>query len=317
MPSLEAIYGPMAAVTCSALWAITSIFFTEAGRRIGVTRVNLWRLWIAFGFHILVFALIHGLSFPQIHQRQLAYLAISGVIGFAICDQALFLAFVLIGPRRTLLIQLSTPIFAVLLGVLVASEHLSLAAYLGIALVVAGIAWTVLERRPTLVDATAQSRTRLRLGVACAVLGAFTQALGLLLAKLGMSAEGLEGIAPIDPQTSALIRLPFGAFATLFVYLAVRQVRRGQLGATLLDPRTVRIGLIFAAAGAATGPFLGVWCAQIAITHLELGIAQTLLSLAPVFVIPIVIFAYREQVSRRALLGALVAFLGAVVLFLG
>ena len=58
-----------------------------------------------------------GSLLPDIPTVQMwVYLALSGVIGLTICDQALFSAFLAIGPRKALLYMTTSPIFAALFG---------------------------------------------------------------------------------------------------------------------------------------------------------------------------------------------------------
>jgi drug/metabolite transporter (DMT)-like permease len=54
----------------------------------------------------------------------------------------------------------------------------------------------------------------------------------------------------------------------------------------------------------------------VALAYIATGIAATLNSLTPVLVIPIVVLYYKEKVSVRAMLGAIVAVAGVAVLFL-
>ena len=78
----------------------------------------------------------------------------------------------------------------------------------------------------------------------------------------------------------------------------------------------LRSGLVFAALGAFTGPFLGVWMSLVASDNAPLGVAQTLCSLAPVFILPVVVILHKERVSARAVVGAFIAVLGATLLFI-
>jgi len=64
-----------------------------------------------------------------------------------------------------------------------------------------------------------------------------------------------------------------------------------------------------------TGPYLGVWLSLIACDRAPLGVAQTLLTLSPVFIIPATAIMHRERISLRTAIGALIAVGGAAVLF--
>jgi drug/metabolite transporter (DMT)-like permease len=70
------------------------------------------------------------------------------------------------------------------------------------------------------------------------------------------------------------------------------------------------------ASGAVFGPYLGVWMSLFALNHTKTGIAATLMSLVPVFIIPAVMIVYRKMPTLRAVLGAVVAVAGVAILFL-
>jgi drug/metabolite transporter (DMT)-like permease len=65
-----------------------------------------------------------------------------------------------------------------------------------------------------------------------------------------------------------------------------------------------------------TGPALGVVLSLVAIANAHIGVASTLMSLTPVFLLPVAHFLFREKITSRAVMGTLIALLGVVLLFL-
>ena len=63
------------------------------------------------------------------------------------------------------------------------------------------------------------------------------------------------------------------------------------------------------------GPFLGVWMSLVATDNAPVGVAQTLCSLTPLFLVPLAALIYKERISPRAALGAIMAVGGAALLF--
>jgi len=59
-----------------------------------------------------------------------------------------------------------------------------------------------------------------------------------------------------------------------------------------------------------------VWLSLLAIQHAPMGIASTLMSLAPVLLLPISRALFGDRITQRAILGTAVAFAGTAVLFL-
>jgi len=61
---------------------------------------------------------------------------------------------------------------------------------------------------------------------------------------------------------------------------------------------------------------LGVTLSMVAVTYTQAGIAQTLMSLMPVLIIPIVWVLYKQRTSWRGILGAVVAVIGVAILLI-
>ena len=78
---------------------------------------------------------------------------------------------------------------------------------------------------------------------------------------------------------------------------------------------SVKAGLLFAACGTIVGPYLGVWMSLVATDRARLGIAQTLCSRSPIFILPLAVWFEKEQMGFRAILGATVAVCGSALLF--
>jgi drug/metabolite transporter (DMT)-like permease len=316
----HAALGLLAGLLTSVLWTFTSIFFTAASRRLGSTVVNAARIVLAALLLALIYRFVTGDDrrwFPALEPRQLVLLALSGLIGLSLGDQALFTAFVDLGPRRATLIMTTAPIFAALLGLTVLGERLGLAACAGMAMTITGVAWVVLERAPGNRAEAAPAPHRAR-GVALAFVGAACQGGGLMLSKWGMGHGWLPEEHRLEPQAATFVRMSFAAIGMVPIVLAwrVRERRRAAAGIPKLA-RRVASGAAFTVLGALFGPVTGVWLSLVAADRVPVGVAQTLLSLTPIFILPYAALVEREHVSARAVVGAMVAVAGVAVLFLG
>lgn len=307
--------GPAAGVATSMLWTGTSLFFTAAGKRIGPTAVNASRILLAIVLHAVTFRLLGGSWIPDAAAGQVLYLAASGVIGLSVGDQALFTAFVEIGPRLSMLIMTTAPLFAAFFGWAMLGEALAPVAWLGILLTIAGVAWVVAERPK--VNPSGQTQRRLR-GIIFALVGAACQAGGLLLSKQGIGHGWLPHDQHISPQAATFIRLVFAGVGILPIVIihAHREGRRRSAGVLPSRIGTLRSGFIFAGCGALVGPFLGVWMSLVASDLAPLGVAQTLCSLPPIFLLPFAAIIHKEHIGPRAIMGAVIAVTGASLLFL-
>jgi len=301
--------GELAALFTSVAWSFTSLQFTLAGRRVGSPVVNRTRLALAAVFLALAHLLLTGALWPQsAAPARWFWLGISGIIGLVLGDACLFQAYVLIGPRRAMLLMVLSPILSSLLAWLWLGEALTRLEIFAMLVALAGVAWVTTAPRTQASNGVAvfagdhDHRAYLN-GVLLGVGAALGQALGLLLAKQGM-AGGFSTIS------ATLMRISVALATIVLVTLA-----QGQVRATLTALRD-QTAFRFILGGAFTGPFLGIWGSMIAVQNAPLGVASTLLALPPVLLIPLMHWVFHEQITRRAVVGTLVALTGAALLFL-
>ncbi len=304
--------GFAAGLATSFLWAITSLCFAAGGRRIGPTLVNGLRLYVAIVLLTGMVWLTTGEPWPMLTDRQFILLAASSLVGIVIGDQALFTAFVDIGPRLSLLMMSTAPIWAAVLGWIVLGEALAWPAVLGISVTIAGVAWVILERPTMRADEKAHPhRTR---GIILALVGSMCQGGGLLLSKAGMGHGWLAADDHLDPLSATQTRIAV-AIVCMTPVLIARWRYQASRKAIKIPSRTLKFGLLFTALGAFVGPFLGMWMSLVTADLTPVAVAQTLCSLAPVMILPMVAWQ-GDRVSPRAILGACVAVGGVALLAL-
>ncbi len=300
------IIGESAAVATSCLWTASSIFFTSAGKRIGSLSVNAYRMIIAIGLLVLAHVLLLGTILPLASSEQWFWMGLSGVVGLGIGDSGLFAAFVVIGPRRSVLVMALSPIFTSAGAFLMLGEVISTLAIVGISTTLFGVVVVIMEAEERSGDEPVSKKLK-GYGVILALVGAIGQGVGLVFAKRGIYSDPTMAL---NPLSATLMRLILGALSVWVVMLLA-----GKLPA-LRDAIKSRGGILQTTAGAFVGPFLGITLSMVAVSYTETGIAQTLMSLMPVLIIPVVWILYKQRTSWRGILGAVVAVIGVAILFL-
>jgi drug/metabolite transporter (DMT)-like permease len=291
--------GELASILTAFCWSANSVCFTVAGRRVGSSTVNVVRLWIALAAMLALHLVTAGTLFPHAEGWRLTVLGVSGLIGFALGDAVLFEAFVLLGPRLTMLIMTLWPIFAAVLAWAFLGQTLSPLRILAMAATLGGIALVVGDHSSA---ADGQPR-KLILGILLALGGALGQAIGFLLSKYGLA----DNFSPISAN---LIRVGAGTLA-----ISVWLLLRGHLLENFLRLKDRR-AFTFITLGALSGPVLGVVLSLYAIGHAQyLGVASTLMSLSPVILLPVSVFAFKERITPLAILGTVITLAGAAALF--
>ena len=227
-------------------------------------------------------------------------LGTSGFFGFFIADVCLFKAFLLIGPRLALLLQLLSPPLSAIIAWTFVGDKLLPKDWLGMAITIAGVVWVILEQPET--PEEHRRRRHMGRGIFLALVSAVSGAVGLVFSK--------KGIGNYDAAAATYIRV-IGALAGYAVLLTLvwrwpvvfRAIRRGRAMGILTF-------------GAFVGPFLGVILCMVSLRYCHAGVVSTIINTMPVLILPFLIVIYHEKVSLRAAGGAALSVLGVALLVL-
>lgn len=289
--------GELAAITTAALWTVTSVLFTLAGRQVPAMAVNLVRTAAGGLLLAATLYLTTGAIWPAgAPPARLLDLALSGFVGLALGDTLLFQSYAWIGPRLASLMMALAPPLSALGAFAFLGERLGVMALVGMALTLGGIVWVIEERTP----APGFHPQHRALGLVFGFGGALCQAGGAILAKRGMQ--------DLDPLPATLVRM-----VSALAALALAALLSGRLPHLL--PRSARtrfLALILAAS--VLGPYLGVWLSLVSIKLTETGVALTLMALTPILVIPLSARVFGERPTLRAIAGTVLAVAGVIVL---
>ena len=293
--------GEFAALGTAVCWAGAANFFSAAGRRLGSLVLN--RLRLAIGALLLATALwiVKGSPWPYWATGfQIGALALSGLVGFVFGDNYNFRSLVILGPGRATLLSSLAPIFTVALGWPLLHEKPGPFALLGLALTSAGVAWVIRERG---FQDPPHHEGSTWMGVVAGLLGAMGQAGGYVLSRAAIHSG-------IDPLSGTVIRITAAAAAIWVWTLA-----RGEAGRTL-GALHDRRGSLLMLGGTVCGPLLGVTLSLTALLYIQAGVAASITAFFPVLAILISARFHGEPITARTIMGALVAAIGVVVLFL-
>ncbi|MDD4696723.1 MAG: DMT family transporter [Fermentimonas sp.] len=293
--SLQSHVGEIASLLTAVCWTFSAIYFEKAGRRVGSLSVNIIRIFIGIIFLGITTLFTRGMFFPMdATPYNWLWLGLSGIVGFFLGDLFLFKSYTIIGSRTSQLIMSLAPMITAIIGWFLLNEILSLKSIIGIIVSVSGI-----------MIAVAGKKLKLNMpvkGFMYALGGALGQAVGLILSKKGMG--------DYDAVASTQIRAIFGfaAFAVLVTFM--KRWRRVIL--TTGDRKSmgvITIGTIF-------GPFIGVSLSLYAVQHTDTGIASALMALTPIFIIVPAAIMFKEKITARQVIGAVISIVGASIFFL-
>lgn len=294
--------GEIAGIATSLFYALNSVFITRAGQQVGATVSNRTRVVFALIYLMIINLVFFGQILPfNADPQRWIWLSLSGFIGLALGDTFLFQSYLTIGPRLGNLLLSLYPIFGALEAWIFLGESLRTGQVLGILVTLAGIVWVVFERGN---GGGEKIPRHVAVGVLYGVLSAVFQATGFVFSKQGM-------YGTFSPFQGNAIRMLAALFGLLLIATFQRQV--GQTVTTLREnPSAFRMLML----AGFIGPVLGVSLALYAVQNAEVGVASTLTSLAPIFMLPISHFVFKEKLNWQAIAGTLLAMTGVDILFL-
>jgi drug/metabolite transporter (DMT)-like permease len=290
--------GESASLGAAFVWACASLLFASLGRqRTSPLTMNLLKCTLALGLMALTLWATTGRGWPvSLSGASLAALGVSALLGIALGDTAYFHALTRLGPRRTLTFSTLGPALTALIAWPVLGERWTWAMAAGMVLTLLGVSTVSRERA-----AGATSEQGLDwVGIGWAVLGVACQAIGTVLTKLG----GQE----LLPLEISVVRLSVGVCALAFYVTATGKLSAA--AAPLKQPALLKTLI----AGTFLGTYLGIWLSMTGVRYTYAGIAATLTSTSPIFVLPLAAIFLKERISARAALGAALAVAGVAIL---
>ena len=291
---LQSHIGEIAALLVSFTWTGSALFFEKAGKQIGSLQVNIIRLFLAVVFLGVATLFTRGMFFPMdATAYNWFWLAVSGVVGFFIGDLMLFKSYSVIGSRTASLIMSLHPMMTAFIGWIFLSEVLSFKSIIAIIISLAGIMIAIFN-------------TNMKLnipfkGFLLAFTAALGQAAGLILSK--------KGIGDYDAMAATQIRAIFG-FVSFAIFITVLG-RWGKVKTALKNKEGMKAATI----GTVFGPFVGVSLSLFAIQHTQTGIASTLMALVPVLIIFPSSIMFKEKITARQVVGAVISLIGVSLFF--
>jgi drug/metabolite transporter (DMT)-like permease len=295
--------GEIAALGTAMCWSAGALAFQQATRQIGSLSVNILRLVIAFFLFGIMSLFLRGEFIPtDASDHAWTWLSVSGLVGFVLGDYWLFKSYHYISARISMLIMAVSPLFAAVIGYFLLDESMGWISLLAMVITLAGISLVVLSRSDKNGNGK-KSNIQFSFpvkGLLYALGGAIGQAGGLVLSKYGMG--------EYDAFASTHIRVIAGMIGFVVIIFMTR--KWGKVGVSLKNKKAI----IFTLIGGFFGPFLGVYLSLLSVQHTGVGIGSTLMAIVPVLIIPPAILLYKEKVTIKELIGAVIT-VGGVALF--
>ncbi|MDR3141572.1 MAG: DMT family transporter [Tannerellaceae bacterium] len=312
--------GELISLGVAVSWTVTALFFEYAGKRMGSLSLNFIRLVLSIlmlGVTLLIFT---GQAIPFDAGREAwLWLGISGFIGYIIGDYCLFNAYIVIGSRFGQLFMTLAPPSAALAGMLILGEKMGGMAILGMFVTLSGIGLSVIGRGADRERGNETKKWEFKLplkGILFGTGAGVGQGVGLVFSKLGMedymlAIDSQDTVAVfMAPFASTQIRAIVGASGFFIIILITKSLRR--LFRSLNDVKAMGAST----GGTFFGPFIGVSFSLMAVQYTEAGTASTLMALTPILILVPSYFFFKQKVSLKEAIGAIISVIGVSLFFL-
>lgn len=305
--------GEVISLVVALMWTFTALFAEVASKRMGSLTLNVWRMIMSILLLGAMLWIVCGSPVPQYATPQTwGWMLASGFMGFVFGDYCLFNSYILIGSRfGQLFMTLASP-FAALAAWLLLGESMSPLGYLGMVVTISGISLSIMGKQE---DGKRRVKLPLR-GILLGIGAGMGQGVGLVLSKLGMQSyeasipSGSEVFLTMAPFAGTMMRAVMGLLGFGLALIWTRQV--GTMPRAWRDRKAMAAGM----GAVLLGPFFGVSLSLMAVNLTNAGVAQTLMSLTPVFILWPSRIMFGSKVTVQEVLGAVIAVAGASLFFL-
>ena len=294
------LYGELASVSAAILWAAALSTFRGFGHGIPAHALNLYKNSVALLCAGCALVVVR----PEFRgdTEDYALLVMSGILGLAIGDTALFAALTGLGARRAALLQFLYAPMAVVFGVVVLGERLNAPQTTGVVITVVSVAGVIYFGRDR---SEASGTSQLTTGVVLGLIVALSQSIGLIMAR--------KAFANVGVLVGTSLRL-IPAVMLLMAIQVVRQHAHTHRSFEFLRHPRQAIALSIAAIG---GTFLGVLLISVGVKYAEAGIAATLTATFPIWILPVSHVFLGERSNWVCGLLTFLAVAGVAMIFLG
>lgn len=283
--------GILAALGSAASWSIGAVLFKELGESLSSFAMTLVKGAVSVLLLGILTVLFGG--YANIGREAYLYLILSGVLGIALSDTFFFSALKEVSPQTITLLFTFGQVVTVLLAVLLLGETLPLQGWAGIALIITGITIGMFS------GGTEKGTSSLR-GIILGLISILLMSFSVILTK--------KGLAEVSTLYATFIRMFSGTMGMLLVGITTRR-----LGSWVTPFRDTRLMLKFALSVCVI-TLGGFWLAIVAFKYTTVAVANSLISTEPIFVLPVAAFLLKEKVTLQAVIGAVVATVGVIVL---
>ncbi|HTB31482.1 MAG TPA: DMT family transporter [Bacteroidia bacterium] len=303
--------GYLIAFLAMIVGGLSTFPFTDVARKWGPVAVNHFRLLVAFIVLSIIVMVMDKKTpitlFTAPSATEYFYLCTSGIMGLAVGDYFGFHCLAILGEKKYSILNTIAPGAALGFGFIMIGERMDFIGIIGMAITISGMIWFIQASDTKELDKhVTHEYGKISKGVLFGVLSGVCQGLHMTLSKKALTGE----TALISPVHATWIRV-LGATAGYFLFT----IATGKLKEHVIDPiKKEKETLLKATLSTIFGLVLSIVLVMWSLSLCKVAIAQTILSLTPLIIMPMAYFLYKEKITAKTIFAGLVSILGVYVL---
>jgi drug/metabolite transporter (DMT)-like permease len=292
------LLGKIMALAAAFFWAIGVILFKKSGEKMTPISLNFFKNIIAMALFIPTIFLFKESFFPHQPLVSWLWLGLSGILGITLADTMFFFSLNKLGASLVAVVDTSYTPILLTMSYIFLGERMGLMAFIGAVLItVALLVGSAAKPEP------GRTRRDIIIGTIVGVTGMFTMVVGIVIIK------DILNRSPLLWATS--VRLFFGGLGLIPVVFLNRGRRRNFIK-NLKQIQTWKI----AVPAAMSGSFLAMLCWVAGLKHTNVSVAGMLNQLSTIFIFILAVIWLKEPVTRKRIAAIILAFAGAMLVFL-
>ena len=295
------IIGISAALGSAFSWAAGSILFKQLGKQLSSTAMTWVKSFLSSLLLVIAIALI---GFESMSRYSVFLLVISGLLGITLGDTFFFKALKALEAHTVVLLLMLGQVFTVILAVLVLGERPEIQVWVGVFITLFGV-WFILNEKLSEDPKDEQERNRQtrKRGIQFGLLSVFCMSVSIIIAK--------QALEDVNAMQATLIRMTAGT-AGMFAF----GMKVGRIKSWIEPFYNTRLAIHFILAVTVV-TFGGFWLSLLAIKHIDVVIANSLIATEPLFVLPLAALFLKEKITKSALAGSVVITTGIIIMLAG
>lgn len=290
--------------------SLSNFPFTDAARRWGSVALNHYRLLVAFILLTVLCITIGKLSLADLFAgpslNQYLYVGTSGILGLIVGDYFGFYAMAILGARVSSIFNTIAPIATLSFGFLLLNETISWIGIAGILVSVAGVIWFLIGGKAEEDSPPSLKHGTVRKGILFGTLAGLCQGFHLVISKKGLNDTSYA----LSPLHATWIRI-FAATAVYFLFTFSRGRLKKDVFVIVRDGKDIMGKVTFATLW---GLILSIVLVMWSVTLCKAAVVQTIISLIPIVVVPMSFVLYKEKLTFKTMIAAVVSVSGVFIL---